>query len=300
MHPRMPEARILVVEDDAEIRQLIGAVLGTQGHTVFEAHDGLAALPAAQEHEPEVVLLDLGLPGLDGFGVLEQLKADPALRDVPVLMVTAWAETELVAKALRLGAFDYVRKPFDIAELVARVDAALRAVARREAGRGPDGIPTVDQLTGLANRYRLTAELERLIAAGRRDETPLSLVLLSLDGYAELVAGHGAETADAVLRAAADRIAGKLGPDELVGRWSDQDFLVLADGAGAEAAAALAEKLGAAIGEQPFATPLATLAVTVSAGIATWEGETLERLLGRVDTALYAARDAGAGLTRAA
>ncbi len=296
----MADARILVVEDDAEIRQLIGAVLGTQGHTVVEAHDGLSALPAAQEHEPDVILLDLGLPGLDGFGVLEQLKADERLGEIPVLMVTAWTETELVAKALRLGAFDYVRKPFDIAELVARVDAALRAVGRREAGRGPDGIPTTDALTGVANRYRLTAELERLIAAARREPRPLSLVLLGLDGFRELITSHGAETADAVLRAAADRIATRLGPDELVGRWSDQEFLVLADGADAAAANALADKLCAAVGATPFATPLATVAATASAGVTTWDGEPLAGLLGRADAALYAARDAGSGLVRAA
>jgi DNA-binding response OmpR family regulator len=117
--------RILIVEDDPAIRMLVTAVLEAEGHEISEAADGLAALPAAQAERPDVVLLDIGLPGLDGFGVLAQLKEDPELRDVPVIMVTAWGAPELVEKARELGAHDYVQKPFDVTDLRDRVAAAL-------------------------------------------------------------------------------------------------------------------------------------------------------------------------------
>lgn len=118
--------KILIVEDDPAIRELLNAVLESAGHTVFEVGDGLSAHPTAREVRPDVVLCDIGLPGIDGFAVLGQLKDDPELRHVPVIMVTAWAEPDLVANALARGAHDYVRKPFDIGELSDRVDVALR------------------------------------------------------------------------------------------------------------------------------------------------------------------------------
>lgn len=136
--------KIMIVEDDPAIRQLLKAVLEASGHLVCEVGDGLSAHPAAREFRPDVVLCDVGLPGIDGFEVLGLLKDDPDLRHVPVLMVTAWAEPALVAKALDRGAHDYVRKPFDIAELSARVEAALDLKAESDllttdgASTGPE------------------------------------------------------------------------------------------------------------------------------------------------------------------
>jgi len=121
--------RVLAVEDDEAIRRLVREVLRTRGYEVFEAADGEGALAAAHACRPHTILLDVGLPGVDGFDVLDRLKSDPALADVPVLMVTAWADPKLVRHALDRGAHDYVRKPFAIDELRARVDAACRLKA---------------------------------------------------------------------------------------------------------------------------------------------------------------------------
>jgi DNA-binding response OmpR family regulator len=114
---------VLIVEDDPGIRALLRVVLEVRGHTVHEAASGDVALEAARAAQPDVVTLDIGLPGLDGIGVLRALKEDAGLRDVPVLMVTAWDDQSLMDQALGLGAVDYVRKPFDPDALVARVEA---------------------------------------------------------------------------------------------------------------------------------------------------------------------------------
>lgn len=119
--------RILTVEDDAAIRALIVSVLEGDGHEVFQAADGLRALSIAQDCAPDVILLDIGLPGQDGFVVLDELKADDALREVPVLMVTAWADPELVGRAMDRGAAGYIRKPFDIDDLRDQVSQSLPA-----------------------------------------------------------------------------------------------------------------------------------------------------------------------------
>jgi CheY-like chemotaxis protein len=117
--------RILTVEDDAAIRALIVSILESDGHELFQATDGLRALAIAQDCSPDVILLDIGLPGQDGFVVLDELKADEQLRDVPVLMVTAWADPELVGRAMDRGAAGYIRKPFDIEDLREQVGQAL-------------------------------------------------------------------------------------------------------------------------------------------------------------------------------
>lgn len=119
-------ARVLVVEDDLAIQLLITETLRSRGHEPFTADDGPSALPVAREHRPDLVLLDIGLPGLNGFDVLDQLKDDEELGDVPVIMVTAWGEPDYMERALHAGALAYIRKPFSVEELLDIVDAATR------------------------------------------------------------------------------------------------------------------------------------------------------------------------------
>lgn len=122
----MTSTTVLIVEDDAGIRALYRAVLRMRGYEVVEVERGDEALVEARACRPGVVILDLGLPGLDGLGVLKQLKADLNLRNVPIIVSTAWDDTGTVTEALEAGAHDYVRKPFLPDELAARVDAAAR------------------------------------------------------------------------------------------------------------------------------------------------------------------------------
>jgi DNA-binding response OmpR family regulator len=127
--------RILVVEDDDSIRMLIRTVLARTGRHVIEAANGLAGLRAAQDERPDLILLDLGLPGMHGSEVLEHLQADEALKQIPVIIVSAWAD-EITAKMARSrGAVDVVHKPFDIDDLADRVDAALNAAGGGSARR---------------------------------------------------------------------------------------------------------------------------------------------------------------------
>ena len=123
--------RVLVVEDDLAIQLLLTETLRSRGYETATAADGPAALPAALKHRPDLVLLDLGLPGFNGFEVLTRLKADETLRDVPVIMVTAWGEPDVMSRALAAGALDYIRKPFDLEDLLERV-----RIATRHAGPG--------------------------------------------------------------------------------------------------------------------------------------------------------------------
>jgi DNA-binding response OmpR family regulator len=119
-------AKILVAEDEKQIADMIAFKLTNSGHQVIWASDGDQAVALAAHELPDLILLDAMMPGLSGFEVLRRLKADPALRAVPVIMVTAKGHERDVLSGLRGGAVDYVVKPFSLKELAARVDLALR------------------------------------------------------------------------------------------------------------------------------------------------------------------------------
>jgi two-component system, OmpR family, phosphate regulon response regulator PhoB len=119
-------AKILVAEDERQIADMISFKLTNAGHKVIRAHDGEQAMVLAARELPELILLDAMMPGLNGFEVLRRLKIDPALRSVPVIMVTAKGHERDVLSGLRGGAVDYIVKPFSLKELSARVELALR------------------------------------------------------------------------------------------------------------------------------------------------------------------------------
>lgn len=118
-------ARILIVEDEANIVKLISMRLERLGHTISTAASGSVALDMARELIPDLILLDVMLPELNGFQVLQQLKADPATEPIPVLMLTARGHEHDIAAGLESGAEDYIIKPFSFPELLARVSTAL-------------------------------------------------------------------------------------------------------------------------------------------------------------------------------
>jgi DNA-binding response OmpR family regulator len=118
-------SRILSIEDDPMVRRVLVTVLSERGHEVLEAGDGDSGLQAARDELPDLILLDLGLPGTHGTVVLGRLRDDPVTRGIPVIVVSAWGEGHVVAMARARGAVDVIRKPFGINDLVDRVEAAL-------------------------------------------------------------------------------------------------------------------------------------------------------------------------------
>ena len=117
---------ILVVEDDLDIRELISFNLQNEGHQVFEAKDGEAGIDKAREKLPDLILLDLMLPGIQGLDVCRVIKSDQETKETPIIMVTALGQEEDIVKGLETGADDYITKPFSIKVLIARVNAVLK------------------------------------------------------------------------------------------------------------------------------------------------------------------------------
>lgn len=129
--PSASESRILVVEDEPFVLELISTRLQIAGYNVTQARDGVRALEMLREVIPDAMLLDINMPGLDGFAVLEQMRAVPRWKLIPTMVLTARNRSEDVGRAMRLGARDYLTKPFDDQQLLMRVARLLRKLPRK-------------------------------------------------------------------------------------------------------------------------------------------------------------------------
>jgi len=162
----MPSARILIADDDASILQTMSWVLKEHGYDVAAAQQGSRVLGLMEERTPDLVLLDVMFPDADGYQILERIKSDDRWRDVPVLMVSSLPPEEAAVRTLGLGASDFVKKPFRVKELLARIQAQLRMRAILRSAN--DSLRTVEQEL---SRVREEAESRRKLVDILHDVT---------------------------------------------------------------------------------------------------------------------------------
>src|SRR6266545_6010867 len=195
-------ARILVADDDQDIRELIQRVLEMAGYDVTAVDSGTAVLETVPQVRPDLVVLDVSMPGADGYEVCRQLQSTGGAAP-PVIFLTAHSRTSDRVTGLDLGAVDYVVKPFEPDELTARVRAALRQKVARDVLAAE---AATDGLTGLLNRRELDARAAELIALSRRHSRPLSCLMIDVDYFKRINDTHGHAAGDEVLRQVAERI----------------------------------------------------------------------------------------------
>jgi two-component system, cell cycle response regulator len=288
---------VLVADDSRVVRVMLRRQLEARGLRVEEAEDGHQAVRGCRMLRPDVVLLDVEMPGLDGYTVLRILREDAELSEIPVVFLTAHAETEDVVRGLQLGAHDYLRKPFEPSELIARVSAALRVKSLQDELRRRNAeletVTRTDALTGICNRRHLEERLHGMLAAARRHHQPAAVLMIDVDHFKRVNDTLGHAGGDAVLRQVADRLHRRVRLEDVVGRWGGEEFVVLSDATDAAAAEVLAGRLLAAVGGSPFAIEGGDdVGVTVSIGCAAGTDDA-EALLRRADAALYEAKSNG-------
>jgi two-component system, cell cycle response regulator len=294
----MTQPVILVAEDSLVVRSVLRQNLEDRGYTVIEADDGEAALRRCRDARPDVVLLDIEMPGLDGYQVLAALKADPELAEIPVVFLTGRTKTDDIVEGLRLGAHDYLKKPFEASELIARVSAAVRMKKLQDELRSRNAelhlVSRTDALTGLPNRRLLAERLAEMASASSRHHRPLGVLMLDIDHFKRVNDTAGHESGDLVLREFAHRLQQLPRMEDVVGRWGGEEFLALLPDTDMTGACLLAQRTLAAIATEPFALADGTkVNVTVSIGCAVETTQDADKLVARADAALYEAKSAG-------
>ncbi|MCI0435445.1 MAG: PleD family two-component system response regulator [Gemmatimonadetes bacterium] len=292
-----PKGRILVVDDNRDNAEIISTRLRFRGYEITVAMDGESALAAIRSDSPDLVLLDVMLPDIDGFEISRRVKGDPSLPFTPIILVTARDSTEDKIMGFDAGADDYLTKPINFSELEARVRSMLRIKRLQdmleEKNRELERLSVSDGLTGLYNhRYILELLHDEFERAGRTGG-PLSVAMLDLDRFKSINDSYGHQAGDRVLQQVGEILRGTARDVDRLGRYGGEEFLIILPATDTDGAAIFVERVRTAVEQYGFAVPTS---MTVSAGVATYPSDgifNIETLVRRADEALYAAKAAG-------
>ena len=260
--------RILIVDDVPDNIRVLSRMLADEGHQISAATNGRQALKLAESCAPDLILLDVMMPEMDGYVVCATLKADPLLSTIPVIFITALTDTEDETRGLALGAVDYVTKPFKEAIVRLRVRTHLELKRQRDI---LDQLSRLDGLTGIPNRrafdLRLDQEWRRMLRSGQT----LAAAMVDIDHFKEYNDAHGHLDGDDCLRRVADALTQDIKrAGDFVGRFGGEEFICLLIGPHAEGLAIVAEQLRAGIEalQIPHGASSVSPWVTVSVGAA--------------------------------
>ena len=293
-------ASLLLIEDRRGSAERMAAALG-QYHTVTVEADAQAAIHVAAEGGFDLVLVSLDLEGFDGLRLCSQLRSLERTRQIPLIMVAEAHDRARIVRGLDFGVHDYLLRPVDRNELVARVRTQIRRKRFSEVLRGAVQasmeMAVTDGLTGLHNRRYLDNHLAGLFSDPRLRERPVAGLILDIDHFKTINDTHGHEAGDEVLRTFADRVRLHTRTIDIVARYGGEEVVIILPDAGLAEAHAIAERIRERIEGTPFLVHRETrsVAVTVSIGVATRRPEDVGpgEMLKRADLALYRAKASG-------
>jgi diguanylate cyclase (GGDEF)-like protein len=285
--------KVLLIDDSPVIHRVVRARIEDLGVDTIDAFAGREGLETARREQPDLILLDVALEGESGFEVCAQLKQDQATVHIPVIFISGAEDTFNKVQAFDLGAVDFVIKPFDPAELRARVRAALRTKALM------DMLTTqaqLDGLTGLHNRGYFDKRLGQEVSAGRRYGRSVGLLLIDVDHFKQINDDFGHPKGDQVLRKLADLIRSVVRESDVACRYGGEEMAVILAESSPSDARHAGLRLLEEIRKNEELMSLLGRAVTVSIGAACTVPDastTPESLLRDADKALYRAKAAG-------
>jgi diguanylate cyclase (GGDEF)-like protein len=307
---------VLIVDDNPINLDLLSSMLQKQGYRVRVATNGMRALAAAKSVQPDLVMLDINMPEMDGYEVCRRLKAGELTRDVPVIFISALDEAMDKVKAFQSGGADYVTKPFQFEEVLARIENQLkisrlqREMERKNAelqqanlhleraNRMLHSLSYLDPLTGIANRRHFEESIEREWRRAMRASASLSLIMIDIDHFKLLNDACGHQTGDDCLKKVATTLSDALRrAGDLAARYGGEEFAVILPGTDIDGALSFAEELRARVEAIKFEhTQAPGGVVTVSLGVSTaspTDDSSFGSLIDEADRALYMSKRDG-------
>jgi diguanylate cyclase (GGDEF)-like protein len=291
MTNELPLSTVLIVDDSPSNIRVMAAVL-QERYRVKTATSGQQCLDMALRHKPDLILLDIEMPGISGYETCRELKDMSETRDIPVIFVTGRDNIEDEEMGLRIGAVDYITKPIRPVILSARVDTHV--TLKRQQDRLLQ-LAMHDQLTGLYNRHYMLEMVDQRLARARRHNTPLSLLIVDLDHFKKINDTHGHIVGDQILEQVSSLLNQQCRTEDTVTRFGGEEFLILMEPCSLNQAHYKAEVMRHQISElMPSG-----IEVTVSIGAAEFSDSdtNCNDILKRADDALYRAKANGRNQT---
>lgn len=294
-------ARVLAIEDNRIDAMNLRESLAADGDMVEQVSDGASGYARASAEEFDLVICSLNLAGDDALRLVSQFRANEATRHIPILMVGEEDQTERLAKALDLGVNDYLMKPIDRNEMLARVRTQIRRrryqERMRETYEQSLALALTDSLTGLYNRRYLLTHLGRLMSDTAERQKPLALLVIDVDHFKDVNDTYGHAVGDRVLQHITELMRSSVRNVDLVSRLGGEEFVVVMPDTPEPFAMVVAERLRDVIACTPMKIDDGReLTVTISIGCAlrNSQGEdSIDKLIGRADDALYQAKRQG-------
>ncbi|MEW5939011.1 MAG: diguanylate cyclase [Chloroflexota bacterium] len=294
-------ANILVVDDVQDNLDILEDLLTYHGYSVATASNGEEALARVHKTPPDLILLDIIMPRMDGYEVCSRLKADNSTRGIPVIFVSSLVDVQNMVRGFQVGGADYIVKPYQQAEVLARINTHLTALRLQkqleEQNSKLESMANTDFLTGVNNRRRFFAIAETEFSGAIRDAAPASVTIFDVDNYKTVNDTHGHMVGDQVLSDLARLIFEQARDTDVTARYGGDEFVILHPLLDKQGAYQIAEMIRKKVEVTAFSYRGRGIRITVSAGVEDTsncrEGSRFDDVLAKADKALYLAKRSG-------
>ena len=282
---------IMIVDDTKENINVLRRTLTTVGCRISVALNGKMALDLIPKLKPDLVLLDVMMPDMDGYEVCRRLKENPDLQNIPVIFITAKGDIEDVVEGFEAGAVDFIMKPFRQEEVLARVRTHLTlSAALKKLIQDSE----TDPLTGLFNRRTFMKRIENEAARFKRSKKPFSILFGDIDFFKKINDTFGHSAGDAVLVSISKLMDTEKREIDQIARWGGEEFLILLPETGLNGAVLLGNKIREKISAQSIMHEGKEIHVTMSFGVSKYNGEApIDKTIDLADKRLYLAKESG-------
>lgn len=297
--------KILIVDDSPVNLKIISRFLGND-YEIMLAENGQTAIQIATAHEPDLILLDVLMPEMDGLTVCRILKSQESTMEIPIIFITVISGTKDIVKALEAGGQDYITKPFCALELCARIKThlelrkskeELKAYAKQLEAKNMElnemvekleVVAITDYLTNLPNRRYMMKRINEEVARMKRSQAKMTLVMADIDSFKKINDTYGHDCGDLVLKKIADIIKSNTKRQDVISRWGGEEFLLMLPETDLQGGRIVAENIAAAIASTTFRYRETEFLVTITSGVAEFDlSLDVDANIKNADQALY-------------